>query len=163
MQWDDEFTNAFRRSIGSDDEWSKLFQYYAKTFENTGEILASSRKEVREPKEPHTVDMHGKTPLHYAALLEDPDCLRILLRRGAAVDEITKEGYTALHFAVKNPENVRELLEYKANPNKCSFVLMDTALHMAAAVGNCSVVSEKHVSNDKSTELNAHQFSVTSF
>lgn len=141
MQWDDEFTNTFRKSIGSDDEWSKLFQYYAKTFENTGEILASSCKQIREVRDPYAVDVDGKTPLHYAAMLQKPDCLRILLKNGAVVNETTREGYTALHFAVKSSENTQALLEYKANPNKCCFLLMKTTLHMAAAEGNLEVVS----------------------
>lgn len=143
MQWDDEFTSSFRRkSIGSDDEWSKLFQYYAKTFETTGDILASTEpKKARKPREPHTVDMNGKSPLHYAAVLEDSTCLGILLGIRAEVNGVTKEGYTALHYAVNNPENVRILLDFNANPNKCSFVLMDTPLHMAAAVGSLNVVS----------------------
>ncbi|XP_008053608.1 ankyrin repeat domain-containing protein 16 [Carlito syrichta] len=59
-----------------------------------------------------------KRPLHEAASMGHPDCVRYLLGRGAAVDCLKKADWTPLMMACtrKNLEVVQDLVEHGANP-----------------------------------------------
>ncbi|EOD13855.1 hypothetical protein EMIHUDRAFT_212381 [Emiliania huxleyi CCMP1516] len=46
------------------------------------------------------VDCHGRTPLMFAASGGDADMIHLLLGKGAAIDAQSKDGKTALHWAV---------------------------------------------------------------
>lgn len=87
-------------------------------------------------------DIHH--PLHLAAVLDDEDAVRIVLRGGADIDLRTKMngiGYTALYLAIRREHNhmVQLLLEKGANVNAGSPEYF-TALHAAAEWGNEEVV-----------------------
>jgi ankyrin repeat protein len=59
----------------------------------------------------------GWTPLMYAAMYGDPQDLRLLLERGARLNEQNDDGATALMYAVDDPIKTRLLLEKGADPN----------------------------------------------
>lgn len=72
--------------------------------------------------------------LHYAALKKDNvECLRYFIDRHVDINAITKDGYTALHFASRwgYIENITELAHHGADlfAAECNG---DTALHFAA-------------------------------
>ena len=59
----------------------------------------------------------GRTPLHYAAYLDDVKIMKLLLDRGAKVNEVDNYGNTALHIAVqeKSKEVIPLLLQHDAD------------------------------------------------
>jgi hypothetical protein len=65
---------------------------------------------------PDSVDHDGNTPLHHAAMGEDPTILAMLLDAGAAPDLVNREGLTALAIAARAGHEavVRLLLERHA-------------------------------------------------
>lgn len=67
---------------------------------------------------PDLPDHDGNTPLHHAALSEDPTISAMLLDAGAPVDPINREGLTALALAARtgNEPVLRLLLERGAKP-----------------------------------------------
>mmetsp|Transcript_22552 Transcript_22552/g.28798 ORF Transcript_22552/g.28798 Transcript_22552/m.28798 type:complete len:969 (-) Transcript_22552:18-2924(-) len=60
----------------------------------------------------------GETPLHASCFLGDVNIATVLLEAYADPNSITKEGESALHYAVqaRHPDLVELLLEYGANP-----------------------------------------------
>jgi ankyrin repeat protein len=103
------------------------------------------------PKNLGRADIHH--PLHLAAVLDDEDAVRIVLRGGADIDLRTNTthwaqasyadgiGYTALYLAIRREHNhmVQLLLEKGANVNAGPPEYF-TALHAAAEWGNEEVV-----------------------
>lgn len=79
------------------------------------------------------------SPIRYAIDNDNREMLRLLLERGAEVNE-RAFGWTALHAAARNgkTEAVRCLLEHGAEVNALAFG--DTALHEAAENGKTEVV-----------------------
>lgn len=67
---------------------------------------------------PDLLDHDGNTPLHHAALSEDPTICAMLLDAGAPVDPVNREGLTALAIAARvgNEPVLRLLLERGAKP-----------------------------------------------
>ena len=51
------------------------------------------------------------SPLHWAAISQGPDTLRVLLKAGALIDTVTSEGDSVLHFAVTNKMHGARLAE----------------------------------------------------
>ena len=52
---------------------------------------------------PSPEDVHGETPLHYAALAGQAECFWVLLERGASAEAESIFGETALEVAIMNP------------------------------------------------------------
>lgn len=80
-------------------------------------------------------DPRGLTPLHVAAMKDQPDAVRMLLEHGASVERTDKQGMTPLHFAAVGASGrvMRVLLKHGAivdvaEPNRGA-----TALHIAAS------------------------------
>ena len=48
----------------------------------------------------NATDNDGYTPLHYATLNREEDCVAVLLAHGADVHKSTSSGYTAMTYAV---------------------------------------------------------------
>ncbi|XP_055375684.1 ankyrin-1 [Condylostylus longicornis] len=151
LQWDDEMQGVSNYAT-ADDEWSRLYMYYARMFEQTGELLANTVK----LKDPHCLDAYHQAPIHYAAVLDHVECLNILLENGSPVDITTQNGVTPLHLAVKNNNIVEILLQHKADPNRKIYNTGETVLHVAAKMGNVKVVeillqagSEINTTNNK--------------
>lgn len=140
LQWDDEIHQTTTTSYTADDEWSRLYMYYARMFEQTGELLANTIK----LKDPHCLDAYHQAPIHYAAVLGHVDCLQVLLENGSPVDITTHNGITPLHLAVKDKDIVQILLKYKSDPNRKTYNNGETPLHVAARMGDISVVSTKN-------------------
>ncbi|KAL6719998.1 hypothetical protein ACLMJK_001919 [Lecanora helva] len=58
-----------------------------------------------------TVDLHGRTPLHYAAAACNFDVVELLVNSGADVSMRDNDGVTTLHFAVNSPRCVKLFIE----------------------------------------------------
>jgi ankyrin repeat protein len=56
-------------------------------------------------------DRHGNSPLHHAALYSDSEVVKLLLERGADVNQSNREGGTPLMFAASDADKVRLLLD----------------------------------------------------
>ncbi|PHJ24441.1 ankyrin repeat-containing protein [Cystoisospora suis] len=67
----------------------------------------------------HAEDGDGNTALHWAALLNQPEAVEVLLNRGASRNAVNAAKETALHVAVKegNEEVVQLLIEKHFNVN----------------------------------------------
>ncbi len=72
--------------------------------------LSSGRAEL-------TVDDTGTTLLMYAALVGNPEIIRLLVDHGAQVNASNRSGATALMWAVSRAENVKALLARGADAN----------------------------------------------
>lgn len=77
------------------------------------EFLLRATPQARDARTPL-----GATPLHYAAMNEDPGPLQALLASGAAVNARDAEGRTPLHMAAFSTRtaNTKLLLEAGADP-----------------------------------------------
>jgi ankyrin repeat protein len=91
--------------------------------------------------DPNVRDRRGRTPLHYAIMLDGP--LRLLLDHGADPNARDKEGKTPLHYAVARRDRygVKLLLEYGAEVDgELAEALRLTPLHLAALRGDAGEV-----------------------
>ena len=61
--------------------------------------------------------LEGSTPLMYAALYGNSDCVRLLLENGADPNSRNEAGTTALMWALADAEKTRLLLDHKADVN----------------------------------------------
>jgi uncharacterized protein len=98
----------------------------------------------------------GMTALHWAALQDDVEMLRLLLAARANVNATTRDGAITpllLACANGNPEAVEALLKAGANPNSVN-ANGTTALMLAAASGNPDAVK---VLLDHGAEVNARE------
>ena len=86
-----------------------------------------------------SLDMYGRTPLHYAAASMNLQCVVFLVNQmGNGINSKDKSGCTALHQAAAKDSDGRcleYLLSHKANPWICDLQGY-TALHYAASNGN---------------------------
>ena len=91
----------------------------------------------------NATDDNGWSALHHVSLRGKPDCVKLLLDRGANIDTpSTKKGTTALHLAsfYGKPKCVEILLKFGANPNATDNKYGETALHLASRAGNLKCV-----------------------
>lgn len=88
------------------------------------------------------------TPMHLAAVLEDPYWLKTLLARGTSTDVPNAMGETPLFRALNQPGNIRLLLDAGANIQARNRQA-ETLLHVAAAMGaNAAVVQFLELGTD---------------
>src|SRR5262245_54838864 len=73
-----------------------------------------------DPNSINEYDQYGYTPLIETIICRKPDLTRLLLDRGADVDQEDMLGQTALYWAANHyhPEICTWLLEQGANPNR---------------------------------------------
>ncbi|XP_067687281.1 ankyrin repeat and SOCS box protein 8-like [Haliotis asinina] len=85
--------------------------------------------------------IHGTLlPLHCACMVSDSNCLRLLLQKGARVNEVDGYGRTALHYAAERDIFcVEVLMQYGADLN-AGDGNQDTPLHWAAYKNNVACV-----------------------
>ena len=89
-----------------------------------------------------TEDIHGYTPLHWAATNGNKATARLLLEKGVSIDAMTDDGATPLCCAAKNGHEtiVRLLLEEGASIDVDPSSRGTQALHWAAKNGHEAVV-----------------------
>src|SRR5262245_28453543 len=77
-----------------------------------------------------------------AAMREDHDAVRTMLRRGVDVNVAEGDGMTALHWAAAKGDAAlaKLLIEAGANPRATTRVGPQTPLHLAARIGNAPVI-----------------------
>ncbi|KAH8374286.1 ankyrin repeat domain-containing protein 17 [Drosophila serrata] len=130
LEWVDEFENCSENVGSGGSEDSQLYQYYAKTFESTGEFLSQCCPSCRE-QDPHLYDADLATPLHYAACWGHEECVRILLEHNAPINVVNSEGYTPLHTGAGFAGVTKLLIQHGALVNAKTLSDGKTALHLA--------------------------------
>ncbi|KAH8329544.1 hypothetical protein KR074_012562 [Drosophila pseudoananassae] len=130
LEWVDEFENCSENGVGGGGEDGQLYQYYAKTFENTGEFLSQCCVSCRE-QDPHLYDADLATPLHYAASWGHEECVRILLEHNAPINVVNSEGYAPLHVGAGFAGVTELLIKHGALVNAKTLSDGKTALHVA--------------------------------
>ncbi|KAH8287822.1 hypothetical protein KR018_001157 [Drosophila ironensis] len=130
LEWVDEFESCSDNGGGGGGEDSQLYQYYAKTFENTGEFLSQCCVSCRE-QDPHLYDADLATPLHYAASWGHEECVRILLEHNAPINVVNSEGYAPLHVGAGFSGVTELLIKHGALVNAKTLSDGKTALHLA--------------------------------
>ncbi len=70
-----------------------------------------------DPQLANIEDRHGSTPLMYAALYAESDCVKLLLGRGADPNHVDEHGATALMWGARDEEKVRLLIAHRADVN----------------------------------------------
>lgn len=133
LEWDEEIDTD--RVYSPDKEWLDLYSYYARMWENIGQVLDTAC----ELKDVHCLDRQQMAPIHYAAKYGHINCLKLLLvDYKSPVDIQTYSGQTALHLACEYQHHriVKCLLQHGASVNLKTFKVEDTALLKAAKNGN---------------------------
>ena len=95
-------------------------------------------------------NMHGLTPLHYAARLSNLEMISLLLQHGAYLNQVESFFWTPLHYAVYHGSEaaVNKILEaVPTNPQWANLVnetdsLMRSALHVACRQGHLSIAAK---------------------
>lgn len=104
----------------------------------------------------------GRTPLHLAAMYNQTNTARLLIRRGANVNAFDRSGFTPLHLAaLRGAAEVAEILiKHKADPNQlmsepaeettpempmmgganAAKLAQESPLHLAAAMGQTNMI-----------------------
>lgn len=139
LQWEDEIEQPPPETVKEDtvdDEWSVLYRYYARIIETTGDLLANAIS----MRDAHCVDAFQESPLHLAASVGCYQCVELLLKHKAPINITTATGYTALHLAIDQPNIVELLLQYKANPNKLTYLDQMAPIHLATKSGMVETV-----------------------
>ncbi|XP_026834126.1 alpha-latrotoxin-Lt1a isoform X2 [Drosophila erecta] len=131
LEWVDEFENCSENGAGSGEEDSQLYQYYAKTFETTGEFISSQCCVSCREQDPHLYDAELATPLHYAACWGHEECVRILLEHNAPINVVNSEGYAPLHVGAGFAGVTKLLIKHGALVNAKTLSDGKTALHVA--------------------------------
>uniref|UniRef100_A0A1L8DIU6 Ankyrin n=1 Tax=Nyssomyia neivai TaxID=330878 RepID=A0A1L8DIU6_9DIPT len=138
LEWDDEIDSRY--CFSPDKEWLNLYTYYARMWENFGDMLTTASK-IRD--DPHCLDYHHYAPIHYAARFGHMICVKLLLDFKCPVDAVTHAGKTALHIACEFQHTpvVELLIRYNANLNQKTFNSRDFPLVIAARNGNTEIIS----------------------
>jgi len=89
------------------------------------------------------LNLHGQSPLHLAAIIDNVKVVRILINSGADIDAADPVNrIRPLHNAAKNGcPNVSEFLLKHGADMDAQTARGDTALHLAAANGHADIVS----------------------
>lgn len=134
LQWEEEIDGKYEPNV--DDEWSRLYLYYAQSFEKNGDLLA----DTVNIKDPHCLDSYYYAPIHYAAITGNLNSMRILINHNSPIDITTHTGASSLYLGITHIDIVRLLLSFRANPNKSNYHNLETPLHAACRVGTVEVV-----------------------
>jgi ankyrin repeat protein len=118
-------------SFPSNPEFDEAVRILMETPTEFPKLLATS------PGLLHLRGLHNESLLHYLAVEEEPDAVRVLLALGATTDVVNRFGNTPLHdvATLGNVEIAKVLLEYGADLHAKS-PDGSTALHYAADYGN---------------------------
>ncbi|KAK0105720.1 hypothetical protein ONS95_004242 [Cadophora gregata] len=104
----------------------------------------------------NATDIHGSTPLHFAASFGNQIIAEILLKNGANIDAIDDQGGTPLHEAAYrgHSEIVKLLIEHGADIHLRDETGL-TALHLSAQEGHCGILEVllKHKAKPQATDL----------
>ena len=68
-----------------------------------GDVFKAVRLLSNDRDKIWTRDDLGRTPLHYASMMDHPGLLNVLIENGANVNAADEDGNTPLHFAVVTP------------------------------------------------------------
>ena len=87
------------------------------------------------------VDNMGRTPLIYSVLVEQIECVNLLLKHGANIDKPDSDGRTALHWAAYqgNHKLVKLIISKSKNKSSCDKEGM-TPLHLSISHDNIKVM-----------------------
>ncbi|XP_069734569.1 ankyrin repeat domain-containing protein 35 [Phaenicophaeus curvirostris] len=122
------------------ESWSKQDQKLLEAVEkgDVGRVAALAARKTARPTKLNAV---GQSAFHLAAAKGLTECLRLLLARGAHVNERNEDGSTALHLATIacQPQCVKVLLQHGANESHVDRQNR-TPLHWAASSGCASSV-----------------------
>lgn len=96
-------------------------------------------------------DKDGDTALHFAAHIQYPNAAQLLLKHNASTEIKNNLSFTPIYGAINDAENLRLLLDHKANPHvTCNNNA--TPLHMAASLGDEKTVQ---ILLDQGVDINA--------
>ena len=134
-------------SAAEEQQSRKTADDYITINRGTPAHLAANRGDVRrleaalnEAKDSlNAKDANGWTPLHEGARGGQEDVVRLLLDRGALINEKERTGKTPLDLSIKangKDHSVTRLLEKKAEDNKASSATKGTPAHIAAHRGD---------------------------
>jgi ankyrin repeat protein len=105
---------------------------------------------------PMPLDMHGRTPVHHAAINADISTLRDLLKSDISkINFLDKSGNAPIHYLTQNSEEVEpivQLISYGADPYLRNSENGLTPLHIAAFDGGIKKVN--HLMNYYSNNIN---------
>ncbi len=79
--------------------------------------VAAVHELLRDNGDPNFHDETGASALMYAAAFSSPECMRLLITKGANVDGVNQVHATALMWASSDPEKVKLLLSNNADVN----------------------------------------------
>lgn len=75
----------------------------------------------------------GRTPLHFAMVSQNLECIQMVLKAGADPNTPMGDGGAPLIYAIeKRSRAAITLLDHKADPNVCNKERSASALHLAA-------------------------------
>lgn len=101
------------------DVWSREYGWWSFTVAHLAVEFCEGDKVLQlllshEPLLAHSRDVRGRTPLHRAALANNVDCVRLLLKYGAEVDAKDVASNTPLHRAYARGNNAQGMQEVMA-------------------------------------------------
>lgn len=98
----------------------------------------------RNPNATTKTDENGLTPLHFAAIENHVDCIKLLLSAQADKDTLDKDGKTALHYASIHGhlDSVKELVAETGSNRSIQDKNGFTPLHEASRNGHLNIVKE---------------------
>jgi ankyrin repeat protein len=119
--------------------------------------ITKSFFQTLESKQQQQQDSWGNTPMHYAALFGQLQCIRVLLEKGHKVDQKNNKGETPLFLACSQPSGFHQacadLLIRVGSKVNAKNILKETPLVYAVRRGRNS--------SGKSSNHNIIQFLVT--
>jgi ankyrin repeat protein len=115
--------------------------------------LKAVRAQLDAGVEVNVRDADGNTPLLLAAVYAGPECVELLLKKGADVNAVNKRGVTPLHRAATSYEKAKLLIDAGVNV-KAKSAFGKTAIVIAALkYGNSKAVK---LLTDKGADAKAH-------
>jgi ankyrin repeat protein len=102
----------------------------------------------------NAAQVDGTTALHWAVRADDLETADLLIRAGANVSAVNREGVTPIRLAAinGNPPMIEKLIKSGVNPNASLSKFGDTALMLAARTGKVDSVK---VLLDNGAQVNA--------
>jgi ankyrin repeat protein/L-ascorbate metabolism protein UlaG (beta-lactamase superfamily) len=84
-----------------------------------GDLAQVKALVAKDPKAVNERDARGRTPLHFASVVDNPDILAFLVANGADVKAADPDGFTPLHWAASEGRagSAKALIAAGADPN----------------------------------------------